>query len=116
MLPYVLIGDGIFPLKPWFMKPFPGRNLNDNRRIFKYRIPKARRCIESTFGILSAERQTYRRPIRANVETVYKIVKATVCLHNYLRLIENAIYLPSGFVDSEGSNGDVIPGDWRGII
>ena len=55
MLPYVLIGDGIFPLKPWFMKPFPGRNLNDNRRIFNYRFPKARRCIENTFGILSAE-------------------------------------------------------------
>ena len=33
-----------------------------------------------------------------------------------MRLIENAIYLPSGFVDSKGSNGDVIPGDWRGII
>ena len=29
-LPYVVVGDDIFPLKPWLMKPYPGRNLSEN--------------------------------------------------------------------------------------
>ena len=33
-LPYVLVGDDIFPLKPWLMKPFPGNGL---QRIFNYK-------------------------------------------------------------------------------
>ena len=49
------------------------------------------------------------------MQTVEKIVKATLCLHNYLRLTENACYLPSGFVDSENGEGDLVEGDWRAI-
>ena len=116
MLPYVLIGDEIFALKPWFMKPFPGRDLNENKCIFNYRLSRARRTIENAFGILSAKWRIYRKPIRADVGTVEKIVKATVCLRNYLRLTENATYVPSGFVDCEKSDGEIVPGDWRGII
>ena len=53
------------------------------------------------------------RPIKPNTETVDKILKATVCLHNYLRLTDNAHYVPQGFVDCESSFGEIIPGDWR---
>ena len=42
-----------------------------------------------------------------------KIVKATVCLHNYLRLTDNVHYIPQGFVDCESSSGEKILGDWR---
>ena len=37
-LPYVLVGDEIFPLKPWLMTPFPGRGLVDFQRIYNYRL------------------------------------------------------------------------------
>ena len=33
-----------------------------------------------------------------------KIV-AAICLHNYLRQTENAVYTPAGFIDSEDSSG-----------
>ena len=36
----------------------------------------------------------YHCPIRASYETVESIIKATICLHNYLCLTENAHYLP----------------------
>lgn len=112
-LPYSLLGDDIFPLKPWLMKPYPGRNLQECQRIFNYRLSRARRCIENTFGILTAKWRIFRRPINGKVDLVKKIVGATVCLHNYLRLTDNANYIPTGFVDSEDSSGNIVPGDWR---
>lgn len=38
---------------------------------------------------------------------------ACIALHNYLRLTKNARYIHAGFVDSEDSDGNLIPGDWR---
>ena len=52
-LPYVLIGDEIFPLKPWLIKPYPGRSLDEQRRVYNYRLSRARSTIENSFGILS---------------------------------------------------------------
>ena len=65
------------------MKPFPGKNLDEPQRVFNFRPSRARRTIENAFGILSAKWRVFRRPIRANVEFVERITKATVCLHNY---------------------------------
>jgi len=112
-LPYVVVGDDIFPLKPWLMKPYPGRNLIENQRVFNYRLSRARRTIENAFGILAAKWRVFRRCIRANVDLVTLIVQATVSLHNYLRLTENSHYIPAGFVDCEDNEGNLIPGDWR---
>ena len=59
----------------------------------------------------------FRRAIRADVALVEKIVQATIiCLHNYLRLTENANYTPVGFVDCEDSSGNIIPCDWRSEV
>ena len=38
-----------------------------------------------------------------------------MCLHNYLHLTDNATYTPAGFIDSEDSTGNILPGDWRNI-
>ena len=54
-LPYVIVGDRIFPLKSWLLKPFPGRSLEECRRVFNCRLYRTRRCIENAFGILSAK-------------------------------------------------------------
>ena len=53
-LPYVLLGVDIFPLKPWLMKPNPGKNLDEPKRIFNNRLSRARRVVENAFGILTA--------------------------------------------------------------
>lgn len=68
------------------MRPYPGRGgLNVDQRIFNYRLSRARRMIESTFGILVSQWRIFRKPIIANVENVYKIIEACVCLHNFIR-------------------------------
>ena len=114
-LPFVLLGDDIFPLKPWLMKPFPGTKLDESQRIYNYRLSRARRTIENAFGILSAKWRIFRRPITASTDLVEKITKACICLHNYLRLTENPYYIPAGFVDSEDNQGNFLPGTWRQI-
>ena len=111
--PYFLLGDEIFPLKKWLMRPFPGKSATEEERIYNYRQSRARRVIENCFGILSARFRILQKPIRASVENVEKFVLACLALHNYLRLTDNAHYTPAGFIDSEDRDGNFIPGEWR---
>ena len=37
-------------------------------------------------------------------------------LHNYLQQTHSAYYCPTGFIDSENSNGSIKEGFWRDII
>ena len=116
VLPYVLLGDDIFGLKTWLMKPYHGKCLLEDKRLYNYRHSRARRTIENSFEILSAKWMIFRRPRSAAVDTVEKIIRAAVCLHNYLRQTDTANYTSAGFVDSENGDGDIIPGNWRNTV
>lgn len=84
-IPYVLLGDEAFALTNYMMRPYPRRNnLDFSRKVFNYRLSRARRTVECSFGVLSARWRVYRKPILATVENSIKIMQATVCLHNYI--------------------------------
>ncbi|XP_065195868.1 uncharacterized protein LOC135827267 [Sycon ciliatum] len=126
-LPYVVLGDEIFPLRTWLLKPYAARELNKDKAMFNYRLSRARRTIENAFGILAAKWRIFSLDsllvsgtdssfvIDTLVSTLL-IIQATVRLHNYLLAHENAAYLPSGFVDNEDSSGELKEGQWRTMV
>ena len=84
-IPYVLLGDEAFPLNIYMMRPYPrSRQLNISKKIFNYRLSRARKTVECAFGILVARWRIYRQPIVARTSTAIKAVQATIILHNFI--------------------------------
>lgn len=51
--PYVFVADEAFGLHANLLRPFPSRGLNNTRRVFNYRLSRARRTVECAFGVLA---------------------------------------------------------------
>ncbi|XP_050498040.1 uncharacterized protein LOC126879131 [Diabrotica virgifera virgifera] len=87
LTPYVFIGDEAFPLMPHLMRPYPKVRVTNNyeNKVFNYRLSRGRQTVECAFGILAARFRVYKRPFECKLETIDKVVLATIVLHNYLR-------------------------------
>lgn len=83
-IPYFMVADDAFPLKSYIMKPYPFRSLTPPQRIFNYRLSRARRMVESTFGILANRFRVFSTRILSTPETVDKVVLAACTLHNFI--------------------------------
>ncbi|XP_051159349.1 uncharacterized protein LOC127280426 [Leptopilina boulardi] len=103
------------------MRPYPGRctgRMPHDQRIFNYKLSRARRTIENTFGIMCSQWRIFRVPIHATEEHIHLIILAAVVLHNYLQKEEEDYpedarhYCPTNFVDNF-ENGEEIEGEWR---
>ena len=68
-LHYYMVGDEIFPLKTWLMRPYPGK-LTEEQKIFNYRLSWASLVIKNAFGILVTRWRIFLTPISASVENV----------------------------------------------
>ena len=112
-LPFVIVGDEAFPLKQNMLRPYPGKNLPEPQAVFNYRLSRARRIIENSFGILAARWRIFTRPIIAEPTKVVAYTKAAIAMHNYLRTTESSVYCPLGFIDGEDGARNVIEGSWR---
>ena len=85
LVPYFLIGDEAFPIHKNLLRPYGGSNLSIKKRVYNYRLCRARRHVECTFGILSNKWRIFHRPINLNPEFATVITKACVVLHNFVR-------------------------------
>ncbi|XP_063216135.1 uncharacterized protein LOC134527401 [Bacillus rossius redtenbacheri] len=116
-MPYYFVGDEQFPLKLNLMRPYSSKDVSEVKKNFNYRLSRVQRCMENIFGILVSRWNIYLHTINAHPLTVRKIIKATVCLHNFLMKSQDPLYCPSnGFVDEENDFGDVVPGEWRAEV
>lgn len=116
LVPYVFVADAAFPLKDNIMKPYAGYHpKGSTQRIFNYRLSRARRIIENTFGIASSIFRVLRKPMLLEPEKAKIVVMSIVSLHNFLRRSKTSrnIYTPRGSFDTELLDGAIIPGVWR---
>ena len=47
-IPYYLVGDEAFPLQPWILRPYLGKNIFEEDPTFNYRLSRARLVIENS--------------------------------------------------------------------
>lgn len=111
-LPFVLVADEAFPLSNYIMRPYPhNRYLDISKKVFNYRLSRARRVVESAFGILVAHWRIFRKPLIATVNNATLIVQAAIVLHNFIlqseeKLTGRKTYTHQLFQDPhETSNG-----------
>jgi hypothetical protein len=83
-MPFVLVGDEAFALSEHVLLPYPNKNLTCLKHIYNYRLSRARRIVECTFGILTNKWRIFYRPIDVNPDFC-DTIKAYCVLHNYVR-------------------------------
>ncbi|XP_043476015.1 uncharacterized protein LOC122507396 isoform X2 [Leptopilina heterotoma] len=77
VLPFCFIGDAIFPLKQYLMKPFDrNRGLNETEANFNYRLARARNSIEDSFGLITNKWTILKDRMDFSLKTSITIVQA----------------------------------------
>ena len=113
LIPYFFVADDAFPVRYNLLKPHSSSNLEHVFLIFNYRLSRARRIMESTFGILAARFRIFLQPKLSCLET---IEKACVALHNHLmankKSGETNSYCLNGFIDQNVQRN----GEWKEIV
>lgn len=111
--PLCLVGDAAFPLRTYLMRPYPGRKLDDRKKVFNYRLSRARRCIENAFGILVSRWRVFLGTVQGAPELLHNMIQAAVCLHNFL--MEDTAYCPDEYSDTLCGE-TVHDGEWRHTV
>ena len=82
---YFLLGDDVFALMPWMVKPYSRRQLTHEERIANYRISRGRRGIENAFEILVSQFKVLLGTMEQRPRVVRDIVCTSKVLHNMRR-------------------------------
>lgn len=80
--PYVFIADEAYPLLPFLLKPYSGKNLPNNQDYFNKRLSRCRKVVENAFGIANSKWRILSKCIETGVELADKIIKCICILHN----------------------------------
>jgi hypothetical protein len=78
------VGEEAFTLRQDFVKPFAQKDSNTGRKIFNYRLSRARR-VENVFRIMASRFRIFHTEIHLKLDCIEVKVMACCILHNYLR-------------------------------
>ena len=104
--------DETFPLKSWFLCPYPGRLLQLVEMIYNYPYSGARRVIENEFAILGACWRIFSHPVKASIQNTERYVLAWLRSHIYPRQTNSSFYTPQGFPNIKLENDKIKGGEW----
>lgn len=110
---YVIVADEAFAMTTYLIKPYGQAQLTKEKRIFNYRLSRARRVVENTFGILATRFRIFMTAIALSPEKVEIITYACCILPNFLRN-KSSIYTIAETTDHEDPvTHEVYAGEWR---
>ena len=82
--PYVIVGDGAFPLTENLQRPYCRRNMEEWEMVFNYRLRQSRRIIENVFGVMSNRLRFFLANMQLDPDVATDVVLACCALHNFL--------------------------------
>lgn len=82
---FTFIGDEAFSLSEAVMRPYTGTLLPHKKRIFNYRLCRARRYVECSFGIFTNKWRIFHRPINLDLKLTTNVIECCCILHNFVR-------------------------------
>ncbi|CAK1591019.1 unnamed protein product [Parnassius mnemosyne] len=87
VVPHVIIADEAFGLSTYLMRPYSRDDIrgDEGKKIFNYRLSRARNTVEDTFGILVKKFRLFERRLLMSHDHTVTVVSAICCLHNFLR-------------------------------
>jgi hypothetical protein len=83
-VPYFFVGDEGLALNRNILRPFDGSNMSVKKRVYNYRLCRARKYVECAFGISSYKWRIFQLPLNVSPDCAVDIVKACVVLHNFV--------------------------------
>lgn len=104
--PFYFVADEAFPLQKYLMRPFPKRTLNNRKRVYNYRLSRARRSVECSFGMMTNKFQVLLNAIVCkNEKSINSIIRSACILHNFIRKREGRIFTSTD-LPTEGNIGE----------
>ena len=92
--PYVIVGDGAFPLTEHLQRPYCRRNMEEREMVYNYRLSRASRVSANAFGVMSNRFRCLLGNMQLDPDVATDVVLACCVLHNFLRRRCGKGYIP----------------------